>query len=310
MIKSIHHVTATVSDAQEDYDFYTELLGLRLVKKTVNFDNHSVYHFYYANEFGSPGTIMTTFPYKGQNVRQGTIGQGQVGITQFSIGLEAMDFWRSRLNNAKVGFSEHESFGNPEIRFRDPSGLWLALIGNQQDTREAWQTNSIEVANGIKGFFGATAYIEEVGPTFKFLEGVMGFVQAGQQGDITRFVINGGGPGNFLDIQSSSHIPKGRNGIGTVHHIAWAIANQEDQLSLRKKLTEEMEIQVTEVKDRKYFKSIYFRIPGGVLFEVATIGPGFAVDEAQDQLGEQLMLPDWEEVHRAKIEASLPEIVA
>ncbi len=307
-IKGIHHVTATVNDAQEDYDFYTRLLGLRLVKKTVNFDNNQVYHFYYGDEHGRPGTIMTTFPYKGQNVRQGRHGTGQVAITNFSAPLNAIGYWRDRLSKAGVAAEQDMSFGRPVLHFRDPSGLRLAITGNEEDRRRPWTGGGIDAEQAIRGFFAVTLAVAEAEPTFNFLRQEFGFSEVGAEGRVTRFAAQGGGPGQLVDIRYEPDAERGQNGIGAVHHVAWRIENDEHLLAMRRRLADELGFKVTEVKDRKYFHSIYFRMPGHVLFEIATIPPGFAVDESPDQLGRELKLPDWEEPNRAQIESVLPKI--
>jgi glyoxalase family protein len=307
-IKGIHHVTATVNDAQEDYDFYTKLLGLRLVKKTVNFDNNQVYHFYYGNELGEPGTIMTTFPYKGHGVRQGTIGTGQVAVTAFSVPMSAVPFWENRLKAYQIAVESATYFGSPSLKFEDPSGLLLQIVGSDNDDREPWTTPEISASEAIRGFYSVILSIAEPQPTVDFLTNVFGFEKVAEQGNITRFAAQGGGPGKYADILHDQSRPRGINGLGTVHHVAWKIENDPNQLELRKHLVEELGFNVTEVKDRKYFHSIYFRIPGGVLFEVATIPPGFAIDESPENLGLELKLPDWEESVRGEIESGLPKV--
>lgn len=309
LIKGIHHVTATVGDAQEDYDFYTKLLGQRLVKKTVNFDNNQVYHFYYGDEAGTPGTIMTTFPYKGHQVRQGTIGTGQVSITAFSVPKLSIGFWKNRLQIAEVATEELVKFGAPVLQFRDPSGLILALIGNDDDARIPWTTDELAADVAIRGFYTVTLSIEEVQPTYDFLTQEFGFSKVGTEGKLTRFQAHQGGPGQYVDIYDAQGETQGVNGIGTVHHVAWRVESDEALLAMRHRVADELGFKVTEVKDRKYFHSIYFRMPGKVLFEVATIPPGFPLDEPLEQLGMALKLPAWEEPKRAEIEAGLPNVV-
>lgn len=308
LIKGLHHVTATVNDAKEDYDFYTHLLGLRLVKKTVNFDNNKVYHFYYGNEYGSPGTIMTTFPYKGENVRQGTIGTGQVKITAFSAPSDSLTFWEKRLSGANVEVTRMKRFGDELLQFKDPSGLILEIIGNDEDDRQPWASPEIESEHAIRGFYTVTLSIAELASTFEFLTKEFGFEKIAEEGSHTRFAVEGGGPGQLVDVLHDANAERGRNGIGTVHHVAWRIENDGTLLALRQRLVDDLGLKVTEVKDRNYFHSIYFRMPGGVLFEVATIPPGFEVDESLENLGTDLKLPSWEEVNRREIENHLPVI--
>ncbi len=308
LIKGIHHVTATVNDAQEDYDFYTRLLGQRLVKKTVNFDNNRVYHFYYGDEVGSPGAIMTTFPYKGQGVRRGAVGTGQVAITGFSVPADAISFWKRRLKGNGLQVVEMVKFGNPVLQFEDPSGLILEITGNEEDEREPWVTDEIGRDEAIRGFYSVTLSVAEAGSTFGFLTGEFGFKKVGAEGNITRFAAHGGGPGQYVDVGEDKNAERGINGIGAVHHVAWRVENDDALLAMRRRLADELGFKVTEVKDRKYFHSIYFRMPGGVLFEVATVPPGFAIDEPVEKLGQVLKLPDWEEPNRSRIESGLPEI--
>ncbi len=308
LVKGLHHVTATVGDAQEDYQFYTHTLGLRLVKKTVNFDNHHVYHFYYGNEAGTPGTIMTTFPYKGQNVRQGVHGSGQVAITSFSSPESALGFWQDRLTEAGTDVQEGEKFGDRFLQFKDPAGLVLEIVANDQDDRPPWITDEINEKVAIRGLFGVTLSIAEAPPTFDFLTDIFGFENMGREGSITRFAASGGGPGKLVDVRHDYHLHQGKNGIGTVHHVAWRVENDEALKAMRHHLAGELGLKVTDFKDRKYFHSIYFRIPGGVLFEIATIPPGFSIDEPLEKLGQELKLPEWEEPNREQLERILPEI--
>ena len=308
LIKGLHHVTATVSDAKEDYQFYTQLLGQRLVKKTVNFDNNQVYHFYYGNETGDPGTIMTTFPYKGHGVRIGVKGTGQVAVTAFSAPVAAIDFWKSRLSSHDVDYTETVRFGDSILHFDDPSGLELEIIFTDNDGRTPWTTDEISIDFAIRGIHSVTLSIKEVGSTFEFLTQEFGLTKVGEEDKYTRFVsVEGAVAGNYVDVRSDEDLDRGKNGIGTVHHVAWRVENDEALLAMRKRLSEELGFKVTDVKDRNYFHSIYFRMPGGVLFEIATLPPGFLIDEAKEALGEDLKLPEWEEVNRAQIESILPE---
>lgn len=308
LIKGLHHITATVSDAQEDFNFYTKILGLRLVKQTVNFDNNQVYHFYYGNELGSPGTIMTTFPYKGQQVRQGRPGTGQVAVTSFSIPMDAFDFWEKRFTNLKIDFQKSQRFGQDLLSFEDPAGLQLELIGADQDERSPWTSSEITAAVAIRGFYSVTLSIAEQHPTIEFMTTVFGFTIAKSDGHYTRLYGNDGNfAGNYVDLRHDPNTPRGQNGIGTVHHVAWRVENDEGLAAMRQHLVEDLGFKVTDFKDRNYFHSIYFRMPGHVLFEIATIPPGFTVDETADNLGQTLKLPQWEEKNRAQIENVLPK---
>jgi glyoxalase family protein len=306
-IRSLHHVTATVSDAQEDLDFYTGLLGQRLVKKTVNFDNTRVYHFYYGNERGSPGTIMTTFPYGQLGVRQGIHGTGQITITSFSVPEGSLPYWSERLAYADVPFVvESSGFGEKVLRFTDPSGLTIRLVETRGDSRPPWLKHDIGDSQAVRGIHSVTLTVPEPRKTLEFMNEMMDTSIVGEQEGGLRVAVNGDAPGQLVDILP----PVDRaavNGIGTVHHVAFAVDDPDQQLALRRELLNRR-IPVTEVMDRQYFKSIYFREPGGVLFEVATIPPGFTADESVADLGTSLKLPPWEEPKRSIIEAGLPTV--
>jgi glyoxalase family protein len=303
-ILGLHHVTATVDDAQADLDFCIELLGLRLVKKTVNFDNHNVYHFYYGTEHGAPGTIWTTFPYKAHGVRVGAKGAGQVTTTVFSVPVGSLEFWRNRLGDAGVVWANLEThFHEPAIGFNDPSGLRFELIAGDADRRAPW-TAIVDTASAIRGVHSVQMTVRRAQPSVDFLTGVLGYTVIGTSGNRTRVAAGGNGPGHVIDVIEDNDARTAVNGLGTVHHVAMAIGTAEEQRELRDELAR-LGVGVTDVRDRCYFTSIYFREPGGVLFEVATMKPGFAVDEPADSLGRGLKLPPWEEPHRASIEKNL-----
>jgi glyoxalase family protein len=309
-IRSLHHVTATVSDAQDDLDFYTGLLGQRLVKKTVNFDNTHVYHFYYGDEKGSPGTIMTTFPYGLMGVRQGTHGAGQITATSFSAPAGSLPFWYERLAFAGVPFeAETSGFGENVIRFRDPSGLTIRIVESAADRRTPWRRADINDANALRGIHGVTLTVREPAKTLQFMNDFMETSVVGERAGAMRVAVNGDAPGRLVEILRADNAPNAVNGLGTVHHVAFAVDDPDQQLELRRELVKRG-IPVTEVMDRQYFKSIYFREPGGVLFEVATIPPGFTADESIADLGTSLKLPPWEEGNRRNIEAGLPVVRA
>ena len=306
-ILGLHHVTATVADAQDDLDFCLETLGLRLVKKTVNFDNHNVYHFYYADEVGTPGTIWTTFPYKGWNVPVGEKGAGQIVATTFSVPAASLEFWRARLERLGAEVIDgRPRFSDQVLAFRDPSGLVMEMVGSDDDPRESWQS-TISEESAIRGLHSVTLVVRTPQHTLDLMTSVLGFSVVDEMDGRIRVAVDGTGPGHIVDILHDPQATEARNGIGTVHHMAMAIATEEQQLALREDLVRRG-LQVTEVRDRQYFKSIYFREPGGVLFEVATIQPGFLVDEDLRTLGRDLKLPPWEEPHRQEIENRLPQI--
>ena len=308
LIRGLHHVTATVADAQADVDFYVRLLGQRLVKKTVNFDNPGVYHFYYGNEAGTPGTIMTTFPYKGMGVRPGANGAGQIETTSFSAPATAMEFWRQRLAAAKVAFAEAPTpFDEEALLFDDPSGLHIRIVGTAQDDREPWTRADITKAHAIRGIHSVALNVRHPEITAGLLTQMMDSTQVGEDDGITRYAMGEARPGTIVELIDASDDPAGVNGLGTVHHVAFAVATPEDQLRMRSELRT-LGLGVTEVLDRQYFTSIYFREPNGVLFEIATLPPGFAIDEPLATLGTALKLPPWEEHRRALIESHLPPV--
>ncbi|MCI0434475.1 MAG: ring-cleaving dioxygenase [Gemmatimonadetes bacterium] len=308
VIRGLHHVTATVTGAQEDLDFFVKLLGLRLAKKTVNFDNHNVFHFYYGDGRGSPSTLMTTFPYQGWGVAVGTQGAGQVTTTSFSVPAGALDFWRRRLKDAAITVQDGASrFGEETLAFGDPSGLRIQLVAAGSDDRQPWTTDEIDATVAIRGLHSASLSVWNPEPSLDFLTDVLGFEVVNEAGSATRVGIGGDLPGRVFEIVHAPDAPRAINGLGTVHHVAMAIDDADEQLRIRAELVRAGR-QVTEVRDRQYFKSIYFREPGGVLYEIATLGPGFLIDEEFDRLGTDLRLPPWEEPHRRAIEAALPRV--
>lgn len=308
-IRSLHHVTATVSDAQDDLDFYTGVLGQRLVKKTVNFDNTRVYHFYYGDEKGTPGTIMTTFPYGQLGVRQGKHGAGQITETSFSVPAESLSFWHERLAYQGIPFSAEDSGFNEEvIRFKDPSGLIIRLVASKNDARTPWTKADIADANAVRGIHSVTLTVPDPKQTLGFMNEIMETSVVGEREGAMRVGVNGDKPGSLVDIVRGTEV-EGVNGVGTVHHVAFAVDDPQQQLEVQKELRRRG-VYVTDVMDRQYFQSIYFREPGGVLFEVATIPPGFTADETVKELGSGLKLPPWEEAKRASIEAGLPTVKA
>jgi glyoxalase family protein len=308
LILSLPHVTATVGDAQEDLDCYVKTLGLRLVKKTVNFDNHNVYHFYYGDERGTPNTLMTTFPYKGWGVPVGRHGAGQVTATSFSVPAGSLDAWRARLRERGVVTRDiGERFGDEVLAFDDPSGLVLELVATREDARPPWVAEGLTAATAVRGVDSAVLTIRSPGPTIQFLTDILGWEVVNEIEGRTRLAVNGDKPGHRLDIIHAPDAPAGVNGVGTVHHVAMAVAGEAEQLEARAYLVRHG-AHVTPVRDRQYFTSIYFREPGGVLYEIATIPPGFTLDEDLSALGTGLKLPPWEESSRPAIEGGLARI--
>jgi glyoxalase family protein len=307
-ILGLHHVTATVGDAQADVDLCAGALGLRLVKKTVNFDNRSVYHFYYGDERGTPGTIWTTFPYRGKGVRTGRHGSGQVIRTSFSVPAKSLTFWHDRLKERDVPIGEGVSpFGEKALEFTDASGLSFELVGADRDERAPWTHGGVDSGAEIRGIHRVTLLVQDPSGTMALMSDMLGFRVVQQTAGAIRVSAGGGAPGHFVDILHDPSAVSAENGLGTVHHVAFAIGSSEEQLRLREDLVKHG-IAVTPVMDRCYFQSIYFREPGGVLFEVATVSPGFLVDEPAGELGRDLKLPPWEEPNRNLIESGLPAV--
>jgi glyoxalase family protein len=308
-ILGLHHVTATVDEAQPDLDFCIDVLGLRLVKKTVNFDNHSVYHFYYGgDERGVPGTIWTTFPYGGRGVPAGRKGAGQVTVTSFSVPVGSLSTWRARLAARGIAVTDVESrFGEPAIAFGDPSGLSFELIATARDTRTPWIASGFDADSAIRGLHSVTILVRDPAKTIDLMTRVLGYQVVAETPGRFRLAANGDAPGHLIDVAHDQDAAAAVNGVGTVHHVAMAIATEQEQLEMRDALLR-YGARVTDVRDRCYFKSIYFREPGNVLFEVATMAPGFTVDEDLSQLGRDLKLPPWEEAYRDEIERTLATV--
>src|SRR5262249_15605198 len=281
-ILGLHHVTATVDEAQDDLDFCRDGLGLRLVKKTVNFDNHHVYHFYYGDQRGTPGTIWTTFPYSGRGVPVGAKGAGQVTVTSSPGPIGAFAFWRGPRGGRGIAVPDIEPrFGEPAIRFSDLSGLVFELVATSHDHRAPWIPpggDTFEAGAAIRGLHSVTMMVRDPVKTIELMTGLLGGEVADRTERRIRVGFNGGGPGKTIDGAHRPHVEPARNGIGTVHHVAMAVSTAEEQLRLREELIR-YGCKVTEVRDRCYFTSIYFREPGGTLFEIATVQPGFTADE-------------------------------
>jgi glyoxalase family protein len=296
----IHHITAIVGHPQENVDFYAGILGLRLVKQTVNFDDPGTYHLYFGDEGGKPGTIITFFPWAG--ARLGTIGDGQVGVTSYVVPKGAIGFWENRLEKFKVTYTKMERFGEQYLEFDDPHGLHLEIVERDEGEVNNWNFSGVTPEVAIKGFGGATLLSSQPNKTADLLEKVMGLELVGKEGDFARYR-SSADIGNVIDLKLTS-IGRGRMGVGTVHHIAWRASDDQDQLEWQKYVAANG-YGVTPVQDRNYFNAIYFREHGEILFEIATDPPGFAHDESVATMGEKLMLPAQYETHREQIERGL-----
>ena len=306
-ITGLHHITALSSDAQQNIDFYAGILGLRMVKKTVNFDAPDVYHLYYGNEAGDPGTILTFFPYPG--IPKGRKGTGQLTVTSFSVPENSLDYWMKRLTAFGISFTKpSERFDNEQyIYFEDNDGLGLELVANKSDNREGFTYGHIPPEYAVKGFYGVLLHEENFERTSELLTGQMDHTLVTEKGNRYRYSA-GSRAVEYVDVLHSPGAGSGRGGSGTIHHVAFATADDHSQLKFREKLVSGGIVDPTPVIDRQYFHSIYFREPGGVLFEAATSDIGFTLDEPLEHLGENLRLPVWEEKNRRSIEKLLTPV--
>ena len=306
-IKGLHHVTSMAADARQNNAFFTGTLGLRRVKKTVNFDAPDVYHLYYGDETGAPGSVMTYFPFP--NIGKGQHGVGEVGTTVFSVPEGSLGYWADRLAKQGVtGVSATEAFGETRLAFNGPDGDGFALVEHKGDTREPWVKGGVPVDQAIRGFHSASLRLRDGGATEELMK-FMGYEELDRSGNITRLAVPNGLGADVLDIETLPGAPTARQGAGSVHHIAFSVEHRAKQLEVRKALMD-TGYQVTPVIDRDYFWAIYFRTPGGVLFEVATNEPGFDRDEDTRHLGEALKLPKQHEHLRSVLESHLQPIEA
>lgn len=292
----IHHITAIVGHPQENVDFYAGVLGLRLVKKTINFDDPGTYHLYFGDEGGKPGTIITFFPWA--DAVQGKIGSGQVGVTSYVVPRGAMDFWEKRLTKFNIPYDNTERFGETYLEFDDPHGLHLEIVEREEGEKNTWKFGEVTPDVSIKGFGGATLLSARPDKTSELLENVLGLEVVGEENDIRRFR-SPSDIGNIIDLKLTP-VGRGEMGVGTVHHIAWRAKDNEDQLDWQKYVSKHG-YGVTPVRDRNYFNAIYFREHGEILFEIATDPPGFAHDESYATMGEKLMLPPQYEMYRSRL---------
>jgi len=309
MIHGIHHITAIAGDAQENLAFYSGVLGMRLVKKSVNQDDPGTYHLFYADAEGHPGTDLTFFPWA--NMPRGRKGAGLSVEVPLAVASGSLDYWTERLERYGVDFAPIETrFGERSLPLLDPHGLELSLVETaDQRLFTSWGGSPVPTEQQIRGLHAARLWERSLTTTASFLTDVLGFERLGEDEGWVRFGVQGGGSGNIVDIQEVPDEQRGQWGVGSVHHIAWRLPNEQQQIALREEIVR-AGMHPTGVIDRFWFKSVYFREPGGVLFELATDGPGFALDENPEHLGEQLILPPWLEPDRSKIEAALPALTS
>jgi|SRR5580700_328745 glyoxalase family protein len=314
-LRGIHHITAIASDPQRNVDFYTQTLGLRLVKRTVNFDDPSSYHFYFGDGIGKPGTVITFFSWPGAH--RGTHGSSQVVATSFAIPQGSLNYWSDHLKEESISVENILRFGEQGLRFVDPDGLLIEMISSsfpaadtaastEGDVNLAFES-AVPKELAVRGFHAPTLQLQDSVPTEKLLTETLGFQQITEEGSRRRFLLNGESTSAQLDLVERPDDPPGHIAAGTVHHIAFRASNDEEQLKWREKLVD-LDFAVSPVMDREYFHSIYFREPGGILFEIATEGPGFTIDESAEHLGKNLKLPKQYEAHREEIEQALPPI--
>jgi glyoxalase family protein len=306
-ILGLHHITAIAGLAQRNYDFYTKVLGLRMVKKTVNFDDPGTYHFYYGDEVGTPGSILTFFPWEG--IQQGRTGTGMATEISYAVPADGLNFWKKRLETMNIKHQAiQERFGEQYLALEDPDGLLLNLIAAPAtDTRKPWATDEVTANVATKGFHSIVLTVRNVAPTAKVLTDIFGYQLLTQEGNRCRFITNAIDTANIVDIIEEPNGTAGINAGGTNHHVAFRVKDEATLMAFREKVVK-AGLRITEKIDRNYFYSLYFREPGGILFEIATDNPGFATDESVNELGTHLMLPPQYESSRDKIETILPTL--
>jgi len=306
-LPGIHHVTAIASDPQQNVDFYTDVLGLRLVKVTINYDDPGSYHFYYGDEAGNPGSILTFFAWPGGH--QGRRGTAQATTTSFSVPEDSLGYWQRRFAERSVRSEAPISrWDEKSLTFYDPDGLQLELVAHRDAAaKTGWARSAVPAESGIRGFHSVTLTLKSLSRTAALLTDTMGFWLVQEAQDRFRYAAQGSGGARVVDVLVQPNTPQGAVAVGTVHHVAWRTPTDSQQQQWLTRLSQER-YQVSQVMDRQYFHSIYFREPGGVLFEIATDTPGFATDETLSHLGTRLQLPDWLEKHRPEIEVALPPL--
>lgn len=306
-ILGLHHITAIAGNAKRNHDFYTKILGLRMVKKTVNFDDPYTYHFYFGDEVGTPGNILTFFPWSG--VKQGRNGTGMATSIGYSVPKDSLSFWADRFERHGVSHNvPQDRFGEQYLSFRDPDGLDIELIaGQEEDARKPWETEEVKASVALKGFHSVTLSLKGIQHTAEILTSIFGYRLLKQEGNRYRFVTDAVEGANIVDLLEQPSVPAGINAGGTNHHVAFRVKDDVALMEFREKILSKG-FNITPKIDRKYFYSLYFREPGGVLFELATDNPGFAVDEPVESLGSSLKLPLQYEASRKEIEAVLPSL--
>jgi len=304
-ILGLHHITAIAGEAQRNYNFYTKTLGLRLVKKTVNFDDPGTYHFYYGDEVGTPGSILTFFPWEG--VQKGRTGTGMATEIGYSVPQGSLEFWNNRFNELNLNHGTiNERFDEQFLSFEDPDGLLLNLVvPTTHDDRKPWLSDEVNEDVAIKGFHSVVLTVKKVDPTAKILTDIFGYKLLSQQDNRYRFITDATATANIVDIVEEPNGNYGHNAVGTNHHVAFRAKDDNVMMEFHEKV-KAAGLNITEKIDRNYFYSLYFREPNGVLFEIASDNPGFATDESVKELGTHLMLPPQYEHQRKRIEEWLP----
>ena len=303
----IHHITAIAGEPRRHVEFYTRVLGLRFVKRTVNFDDPGTWHLYYGDEVGAPGTALTFFVWK--DLPPGRHGASEAQEIAFAIPEGALEFWRKRLNDKGIAHAAAPArFGESVIALADPDGLKIELVAVKTAANiPGWSAGGIPAAHAIRGFHGITLELRDEARTAEVLTQVFGFAAAGAEGERHRFVAQGGPLGTVVDLRAAPGAAGAAPGTGTVHHVAFRAAGDADEMEMRARALA-LGLRATEQVPRFYFRSVYFREPNGILFEIATDDPGFTMDEPKEQLGQRLVLPPWYEARRAEIEAALPPL--
>jgi len=306
-VLGLHHITAIAGNAKQNLDFYTKVLGQRFVKKTVNFDDPQTYHFYFGNEVGAPGTILTFFPWEG--VRKGYTGSGMATGIGYSVPKGSLEFWKDRFERFNVKHDgEEERFGEKYLHFQDPDGLKIDLIIPEiEDKRKPWETGEVKADVATKGFHSVTLTLRNVTPTANILTDILGFKLLKQEGNRYRFITDAIENASIVDIIEAPNLAPGLNAAGTNHHVAFRVKDDTILMNYREKVLSKG-LNITPKIDRDYFFSLYFREPGGVLFELATDNPGFDKDEPVSELGTHLKLPAQYESSRSEIEKVLPSL--